>query len=284
MPDAIRLVKNEEGVVLADSREVALRFGKRHDNVLRAIEDLKTQAPQAALNFEDTPFIHPQNGKTYRYCLMTRDGFSLLVMGFTGHDAIVWKLKFLNAFTQMERKLEEGAIANLNNPEVLRGLLLNYTEKVLSLESKVGELQPAAEAMGMLRSAKGAVTMTAVAKMLEVSRPWLFDVMTEEGWFYKQNGHHLPYATTMRKGWFTVDPAHSKPILRSSGAVELKATTLVTAKGLSEITAIVRNRLEAQKERQSMLQNILPDNGVNPEDDEDDNSYRNDTIYGMGDD
>lgn len=40
------------------------------------------------VNFVETPYIHPQNGQTYRLFEMTRDGFTLLVMGFTGTKRI----------------------------------------------------------------------------------------------------------------------------------------------------------------------------------------------------
>ena len=39
---------------------------------------------------------------------MDRDGFSLLVMGFTGKKALEWKLKYIDAFNQMEETLKSG--------------------------------------------------------------------------------------------------------------------------------------------------------------------------------
>ncbi|WP_267878770.1 Rha family transcriptional regulator [Oleidesulfovibrio alaskensis] len=49
--------------------------------------------------------MHPQNGQEYRMFLMDRDGFSLLVMGFTGNKALAWKLKYIEAFNRMEAEL-----------------------------------------------------------------------------------------------------------------------------------------------------------------------------------
>ena len=48
-----------------------------------------------------------ENGQTYPEYLCTRDGFSLLVMGFTGKEALEWKLKYINAFNQMEAFIQE---------------------------------------------------------------------------------------------------------------------------------------------------------------------------------
>lgn len=48
-----------------------------------------------------------QNEQTYPMYLMNRDGFSLLVMGFTGQKALEWKLKFLEAFNAMEKEIRK---------------------------------------------------------------------------------------------------------------------------------------------------------------------------------
>lgn len=52
-------------------------------------------------------YYDTERGKTYKEYLMNRDGFSLLVMGFTGKEALVWKLKYINAFNQMEAFITE---------------------------------------------------------------------------------------------------------------------------------------------------------------------------------
>lgn len=71
---------------------VAERFGKKHDNVLRDIENVLA----GLLKIEETPIMfqrimyrHEQNNQLYPEYLMNRDGFSLLAMGFTGSDALM---------------------------------------------------------------------------------------------------------------------------------------------------------------------------------------------------
>lgn len=101
--------RNEHAVV--SSRVIAERFNKRHDNLLRSISSLKT----GLLKNEETPakyfiradYVDKQNGEHYPEYLCTRDGFSLLVMGFTGNEALEWKLKYINAFNQMEAFITE---------------------------------------------------------------------------------------------------------------------------------------------------------------------------------
>lgn len=101
------LLTISNGQPTASSRDIAEHFGKEHKNVLRDIENLIGGLP----NFEHTPmffkttYLHPQNGQEYPMYLMNRDGFTLLAMGFTGKEALEWKIKYINAFNAMEQEL-----------------------------------------------------------------------------------------------------------------------------------------------------------------------------------
>ncbi len=103
------------GVVTTTSTQVAQFFGKRHDNVLRAIRALirETASDNRFLNFEETVEVreNPSGGApismpAYR---MDRDGFMLLAMGFTGKEALRWKLAYIAAFNRMEAELQKPA-------------------------------------------------------------------------------------------------------------------------------------------------------------------------------
>ena len=100
------LVYLERDEAVCSSLDVSRSFGKRHDNVLRAIggllENEETQKMFKKSNYGDS-----QNKQKYPMYLMNRDGFSLLVMGFTGKKALDWKLKYINAFNQMEKIIRE---------------------------------------------------------------------------------------------------------------------------------------------------------------------------------
>lgn len=103
------LVTTYNGVLVADSLEVADRFGKSHKNVLQAIENLVVQLSGQSAEFSADYFIpddytDKRNRVQKRYKL-TRDGFSLLVMGFTGPAALHWKLLYIEAFNKMEEQL-----------------------------------------------------------------------------------------------------------------------------------------------------------------------------------
>lgn len=99
-------VKNDE--VVCTSLEVSEKFGKRHDHILRDIEKLLSGIPKNGdTYFQKDSYVNEQNGQKYPMYYMNRDGFSLLVMGFTGQKALEWKLNYIQAFNQMESMLKE---------------------------------------------------------------------------------------------------------------------------------------------------------------------------------
>lgn len=100
--------KGKDEVLVVSSRQIAEDFEKLHKNILRDIETLKEQI-QPAQNWAGY-FIPSEyrdaKGEMRKEYLLTRDGFSLLVMGFTGEKALAWKLKYIEAFNEMEKELE----------------------------------------------------------------------------------------------------------------------------------------------------------------------------------
>ena len=102
------ITKTEDGKLVVSSRQVSKDFGKRHDNVIRDIKRLveMNSNVRASNYFIKSTYLDKYNRETKEY-LLTRDGFSLLVMGFTGPEALEWKLKYIEAFNTIERKLKE---------------------------------------------------------------------------------------------------------------------------------------------------------------------------------
>jgi Rha family phage regulatory protein len=101
MTDIILSTQNGEPV--ASSRDVAKRFGKEHKHVLAAIRQILVAENSATKFFHEGTFEY--RGQKFPEYLMNRDGFSMLAMGFTGKEAVQWKLKYIEAFNQMEKQL-----------------------------------------------------------------------------------------------------------------------------------------------------------------------------------
>lgn len=110
----------KDGQILVSSVDVAENFEKRHKNVVRDIEKMRIDDETRRLNFEPTSkTVAMPNGGTRedKVYYMTRDGFTLLVMGFTGYRAMEWKVKYIKAFNAMEARLKEGAAREAALPE-----------------------------------------------------------------------------------------------------------------------------------------------------------------------
>ncbi len=98
-----------EGHVTTTSRQIAEHFGKRHADVIRAIRKMEIPADYRERNFALTfNEVHGPNGATRKEPVyrITRDGFTLLAMGFTGKEAMQWKVAYITAFNKMEQELQ----------------------------------------------------------------------------------------------------------------------------------------------------------------------------------
>ena len=111
------LIENSQ--VYATSLIIAEKFGRRHDNILQAIEnelanlrEISAENP-TALNFKDSKiensFIKGEykdaSGKSNPMYYLNRDAFAFVVMGFTGKDAALWKWRYIQEFNRMESAL-----------------------------------------------------------------------------------------------------------------------------------------------------------------------------------
>lgn len=97
---------NKEEVTVVTSLDVAETFGKRHDHVIRDIENLLLGIPKNGEGyFYKGDYTNEQNKQKYPMYYMNRDGFTLLAMGYTGEKAMQFKLAYINQFNAMEKAL-----------------------------------------------------------------------------------------------------------------------------------------------------------------------------------
>ena len=95
--------KGEERLVTT-SRQVAEDFERRHNDVVDSIRKILDTKNIVAKYFSEYEFEY--RGQNFKGYLMDRNGFSLLVMGFTGEKALDWKIKYIKAFNEMENTLK----------------------------------------------------------------------------------------------------------------------------------------------------------------------------------
>lgn len=121
------ITRSNDGELVVTSRQIAEDFDKRHADVIEKIEELiKTENSVMTMFIESS--YKAGTGKSYKEYLITRDGFSLLVMGFTGSRALQWKLKYIEAFNKMEESIK-GQTKRLSTEEMLE-LQFRYAKEV----------------------------------------------------------------------------------------------------------------------------------------------------------
>lgn len=144
-------------------------------------------------------------------------------------------------FIDCERLAKDPQRA-LNHVPTLRQLLLDNVEKVIALEERVAELQPAQEALDRISLSDGSLCITDAAKALQMRPKDLFTFLDQNGWTYRRPG------TTARLGY------QSKV---TSGLLEHKVTTVSRADGSEKITEQVRVTPKGLSKLASLIQPAL---------------------------
>jgi Rha family phage regulatory protein len=191
------VVTISNGVPTTTSFKVAEKFGKRHDHVLRDIDNIIASLEQ----FEDTESQLPKIGEleiidknalgkifTRRYFSLDRDAFSLLVMGFTGQKALKFKLDFLQAFNALEAEVLEQAHGQQTgpiDPDDTIALFSALQAKVEQYGETVKLLAPKKKPGMSIRYNSQAITK--VAKKLNLRFRGLLEQLISEGILEKRN-------------------------------------------------------------------------------------------------
>lgn len=236
-PAKIPIIRERDGKLFADSRDVAAFFGKEHKHVLRDIRELHCSHQFMQSNFG--PFkIRDLTGETTSHVEMTRSGFVFLVMGFTGERAAEFKERYINRFDAMERELQQRAaaradpVALLSDPATLRSLLGSYAERVEKLERTVGMMAPKVQSFDRLMTAHGSVCITDAAKQLQVPPSELFRWLRTHNWLFKRGGADVPYQSRIALGYLE---AKTTTVQRSDGTDRIVLQARITAKGLARL-------------------------------------------------
>ncbi|XZM32810.1 Rha family transcriptional regulator [Clostridium perfringens] len=100
-------LSNQNGQVVVSSRKIAFDFEKEHNDTKKRIRELIRDMGEISHNYFIPSEYKDSLNRSQEEYLLTRDGFSLLAMGFTGPKALQWKLKYIKAFNKMEQALKE---------------------------------------------------------------------------------------------------------------------------------------------------------------------------------
>lgn len=210
MNDLIKVkieVVNDE--LVTDSRMVAEVFEKQHGHVLRDIDALKDVSNFGEM-FSGTE-IPDSYGRPQRAYYMNRDGFSLLAMGFTGKSALEWKVKYINAFNEMERAL--------NSPEQIMARALRVADAEINrlksdnsiLLEDNQRMKPKEIFADAVSTSNTSILIGDLAKLIcqngyQIGQKRLFEWMRENGYLIKRKGAdwNMPTQKSIEMGLFEI--------------------------------------------------------------------------------
>ena len=241
------LVFNGNGKAVTNSVLVAKKFGKEHKHVLESVRTIIKGCAEFSADpmFEETEYINEQNGQKYPMFVMNRDGFSLLAMGFTGKQALKFKMDFVGAFNKMEETLKRTSMTtlpNFSNPaEAARAWAEQYEQKLLeskradaaeqqvyALSQEIESMQPKVSYYDMILNNHSTVLTTQIALDYGMSAKALNKKLYELRIQHKVGDQWILYAPYLPMGYM-----HSKSveITHNDGTKSIKYNSEWTQKG-----------------------------------------------------
>lgn len=231
MTDIILSTQNGEPV--ASSRQIAENFGKEHKDTLESIRQILAAENSATKSmFYETTFEN--RGKQYPMYLMNRDGFTLLAMGFTGKAALEWKLKYIAAFNEMEKKLAEQP--QLTRSQLIATALIAAHEELEEKDKRIAELTPKGVFADAVSASGQSILVGEMAKLLsqngiQMGQNRLFSWMRENGYLIKdrkRTDYNMPTQKSMELRLFEIKETS---IAHSDGHTSINKTPKVTGIG-----------------------------------------------------
>lgn len=223
----------QSGEPVASSRQIAENFEKNHNHVLRDIDSLKKDVSNFGQMFFETT-APDSYGREQRAYLMNRDGFTLLAMGFTGKAALEWKLKYIAAFNEMEKKLAEQP--QLTRSQLLATALIAAHEELEEKDKQIAELTPKGVFADAVSASSQSILVGELAKLLSqnginIGQNRLFAWLRENGYLIKdrkRTDYNMPTQKSMELHLFEIKETS---IAHFDGHTSINKTPKVTGIG-----------------------------------------------------
>ncbi len=201
------VLTNKQGKDVTTSLIIAEVFEKDHDKVCRDIRNLSCSQEFRAANFGDSSYISSQ-GKQLPMYEMTKDGFSFLVMGYTGPRAGEFKERFINEFNKREALLKNNdyiigrAMSILHDrTKILEQQVWQKDEQIQIQEEVIKQAAPKVEYYDEVLQSETRITINVIAKELGMSAVSLNKILHDKGIIYNSSGTWVLYAKYQDMGY-----------------------------------------------------------------------------------
>jgi len=221
---------------------IAANTDNDHSSVIKLVRTYFSDLEEFGLvRFEIRPRSQGQHGGGDTEYAELNEQQATLLLTFMRNSPIVrsFKKSLVRAFFDMAQKIKMRAsdpMAVLNDPTAMRGLLLTYTEKVISLEQTVAEQAPQVATLNRIAAAEGSLCMRDAAKVLQVRPVDLRRWLVAHGWIYQRPGHSgwLAYQERIQQG---VMCHKVTTVQREDGTDKVVEQARITPKGIARIGA-----------------------------------------------
>ena len=225
------ITRTEDGKLVVSSRRVADDFRRRHSDVIKAIEDKMkvNEILRSPKYFIESTYTDKSNRQSKEY-LLTKDGFSFIVMGFNGKIADEWKLKYIEAFNTMERKLKEISKPDSYMIDDPIERAKRWIEEREQYNKVAAELEEQNSFVNKISESNGSMLVREVAKLaskgnITIGEKALWNKLREWGYISRKSTE--PMQSAINAGWFEV----IERVVERSGKSLVYRTTKVTNKG-----------------------------------------------------
>lgn len=250
----MEIIETRNNQAVTTSLQVAETFGKNHQHVLRDIEGLAKQmtVQNWTADFAKGTYKNKQNHE-YPMFYITKDGFTLLAMGFTGKKAMEFKMMYIEQFNQMEKVIKENNLDSymIADPVKRAEKWIIEQRKRAELEMANEEMKPKALFADAVSSSKGTILVGELAKMakqngINIGALRLFTWLRDNGYLIsrKGNDYNTPTQKSMNMKLFEIKET---AVTHSNGSVTISRTPKVTGKGQQYFINKLLNEKKAVK-------------------------------------
>lgn len=223
-------IQNDE--ILVSSKDIADNFSKQHGHVLRDIENIEKDVSNFGEMFHKGE-AEDSYGRSQPCYFMNRDGFTLLAMGFTGKQALGWKIKYINAFNQMEKQLKT-ATPQLTGEELMAKALIEAKSVMERQNKQIIEMKPKALFADTVAASDSSILVGQEAKLISQSgckmgQNRFFAWLRENGYLCsKGENYNMP---TQKSREMDLIEIKIRTVTNSDGSVRETKTPVITGKG-----------------------------------------------------
>ena len=231
------VVNLNSSVQFMSTKEISNLTGKLHKNVVRDVRQILDEIDGSFLSHEEYQELKDNRGYTSEFLL--NKNLTLTLM--TGYD-VNTRHKINVRWQELEAQVVKSVdpMEALSDPNVLRGLLLGYSEKMVQLEQKVEVMQPTVDAFDRIATADGSLCLTDTAKALQMRPKDFISFLNQKQWIYKRTGstHYVGYQEKVQAGYLEHKVTE---VTRGDGSSKITEQVRVTPKGLTRLSKLLGN-------------------------------------------